>query len=40
MSSRLTVENLIRESLDDVNAFITGAPHSDDITLLAIAFNG
>jgi sigma-B regulation protein RsbU (phosphoserine phosphatase) len=34
------IETIIRESLEDVNAFADGAPQSDDITLLAIVYNG
>lgn len=36
----LPIETIIQESLEDVNAFANGAPKSDDITLMAIAFNG
>ena len=36
----LPIETIIKESLEDVNAFVNGASRSDDITLLAIAFNG
>ena len=36
----LPIESIIKESLEDVNAFANGAPRSDDITLLAVAFNG
>lgn len=36
----LPIESIIKESLDDVSTFVNGAPRSDDITLLAIAFNG
>ena len=34
------IEELIRESFEDVNAFTDGAPQSDDITLLAVAYHG
>ena len=36
----LPIKTIIKESLEDVNAFANGAPRSDDITLLGIAFNG
>jgi phosphoserine phosphatase RsbU/P len=36
----LPIKTIIKESLEDVNVFANGAPRSDDITLLAIAFNG
>jgi phosphoserine phosphatase RsbU/P len=36
----LPIENLVKESLEDVNGFIDGAQRSDDITLLAVAYYG
>jgi serine phosphatase RsbU (regulator of sigma subunit) len=36
----LPIESIVKESLEDVNGFAGGAPRSDDITLLAIAYNG
>jgi sigma-B regulation protein RsbU (phosphoserine phosphatase) len=36
----LTIESIIKELLEDVYTFAGGAPRSDDVTLLAIAFNG
>jgi len=35
-----SVETIIKESFTDVNTFVANVPQSDDITLLAIAFNG
>jgi sigma-B regulation protein RsbU (phosphoserine phosphatase) len=35
-----SIESIIKESLDDVNVFVDGAPQSDDITLLSIVYNG
>jgi phosphoserine phosphatase RsbU/P len=35
-----TIENLVRGTLNDVNAFVDGAVRSDDITLLALNFKG
>jgi sigma-B regulation protein RsbU (phosphoserine phosphatase) len=42
LSSRLTLplEDLLKESLQEVNAFSIGMAQSDDITYLAISFNG
>lgn len=34
------IKTIIKESFSDVNTFTAGAPQSDDITLLSIAFNG
>jgi sigma-B regulation protein RsbU (phosphoserine phosphatase) len=34
------IKTIIKESLEDVNVFADGAPRSDDITLMAVAFNG
>ena len=36
----LPIESLIKESMEDVNTFTNGEARSDDITLLAVAFNG
>lgn len=36
----LSIEGVINSSFADVNEFVNGAPQSDDITLLGIAFNG
>ena len=38
--SGLPIETIIKDSLEDVNAFVGGALQSDDITMLAIAYNG
>ena len=35
-----SIEPIIKESLDDVNVFVDGAPQSDDITLLSVVYNG
>jgi phosphoserine phosphatase RsbU/P len=35
-----SIENLVKESFHDVEAFADEAPQSDDITLLAIAYHG
>jgi sigma-B regulation protein RsbU (phosphoserine phosphatase) len=34
------IETIIKDTFVDVDAFVDGAPQSDDITLLAIAYNG
>jgi phosphoserine phosphatase RsbU/P len=34
------IEKLVKESIADVNAFVAGVPQSDDITLLAVNYNG
>ena len=34
------IESIIKESLEDIDFFADGAPRSDDITVLAIRFNG
>jgi phosphoserine phosphatase RsbU/P len=34
------IESIVRESFNDVNAFAGTAPQSDDITLLAVSYNG
>ncbi len=34
------VDLILKESIADVNAFVDGAPQSDDITLLALAYYG
>lgn len=34
------IEEVVRESIEEVMEFSTGVPQSDDITLLAIRFNG
>jgi phosphoserine phosphatase RsbU/P len=36
----LTVEEIIKDSQKDVKSFVNGAPQSDDITLLSVAYNG
>jgi phosphoserine phosphatase RsbU/P len=37
---QMPIETIVKELLADVNAFVVGAPQSDDITMLAIAYNG
>jgi phosphoserine phosphatase RsbU/P len=36
----LPIETIIKDSFTDVNVFVDAAPQSDDITMLAIAYNG
>lgn len=42
LRSHLTssIEDVVRESMQDVNTFSTGMAQSDDITYLAVSFNG
>jgi sigma-B regulation protein RsbU (phosphoserine phosphatase) len=35
-----SIEDVVRESMQDVNTFSTGMAQSDDITYLAVSFNG
>lgn len=39
-NSNLPIENIIKESFNDVCGFVDGAPQSDDITLLGISYKG
>jgi sigma-B regulation protein RsbU (phosphoserine phosphatase) len=36
----LPIETIIKDSFTDINVFVDAAPQSDDITMLAIAYNG
>jgi len=36
----LPIETIIKDSQKDVKSFVKGAPQSDDITLLSVAYNG
>ena len=36
----ISIQDIVKSCLDEVNTFSTGVPQSDDITMLSIAYNG